>query len=248
MDTRFWGASGWQLFHLITFKTSPEDARDVLDDIPTILPCKFCRASTTEFDNARPLKQPYTRWLYDLHNMVNHKLRTQCAEDPMVIDPGPDPTFEEVKARYERIANPDAVPGRDFLMSVAYNFPMSPEPRDMSTQREFLHHLARAYPFDRLRSIVQQYIKAHEPTLTSQRTYTRWMYGLMKQLSDAVGVSIRSYRGYMGHLAYYKSGCQGKTYKGKTCRRVAKGVYTKHRNPTLTRRVVSRSLLRGTKP
>lgn len=247
MDTRYWGPSGWQLFHLIAFKTPPEDAREVLDDMKDILPCKFCRASTTEFVKKHPPRKPFGRWLYDIHNMVNNKLRTQCADDPKVIDPGPDPSFEEVKAKYDAMEKPDGVPGRDFLMSVAYNFPMTPEPRDMSTQREFLHHLAVAYPYAELRKVFQEYLKAHEPSLSSQKAYTHWMYELMRRLSEAVGVSIRSYRGYMGHLSYYKSGCKGKTYKGKTCRRVAKGVYTKDRNPNLTRRVASRSLLGGSK-
>lgn len=245
MDTRFWGPSGWQLFHLIAFKTPPEEARHVLEDMKDVLPCKFCRASTTQFVKDHPPRTPYGKWLYEIHNTVNQKLRTQCAEDPKVIDPGPDPSYEEIKARYDAMTTPDAVPGRDFLMAVAYNFPASPEPRDMSTQREFLHHLADAYPYPKLRAIVKAYVKAHEPTLSSQRAYTHWMYGLLKELSEAVGVSIRSYRGYMSHLAYYKSGCQGKTYKGKTCRRVAKGVYTKDRNPSLTRRVTSKSLLGG---
>jgi hypothetical protein len=245
MDTRFWGPSGWQLFHLIAFKSPPEDARHVLDDMKDVLPCKFCRASTSEFVKKHPPKKPYGRWLYEIHNMVNNKLRTQCAADPKVINPGPDPDFEDVKSNYERMEKADAVPGRDFLMAVAYNFPASPEPRDMSTQREFLHHLADAYPYADLRKVVQRYLKAHEPSLTSQRAYTHWMYGLMKELSETVKVPIRSYRGYMSHLAYYKSGCRGKSYKGKTCRRVAKGVYTKDRNPALTRRVTSKCLLGG---
>jgi hypothetical protein len=210
-----------------------------------VLPCKFCRASTSEFVKKYPPKKPYGRWLYDIHNRVNNKLRTQCADDPKVINPGPDPDFEDVKATYDRMEKADAVPGRDFLMAVSYNFPASPEPRDMSTQREFLHHLADAYPYADLRKVVQRYLKAHEPSLTSQRAYTHWMYGLMKELSETVKVPIRSYRGYMSHLAYYKSGCTGKSYKGKTCRRVAKGVYTKDRNPALTRRVTSKCLLGG---
>ena len=117
----------------------------------------------------------------------------------------------------------------------------------MSTQREFLHHLSEAYPYAELRKVFQRYLKSHEPSLTSQRAYTHWMYGLMKELSDVIKMPIRSYRGYMSHLAYYKSGCTGKSYKGKTCRRVAKGVYTKDRNPALTRRVTSRCLLGGRK-
>jgi len=240
MDTRFWGPSGWQLFHLIAFKS--EDAGDVLDDMKDILPCKFCRASTSEFVKNSPPREPYGKWLYDIHNMVNDKLRTQCAADPKVINPGPDPSFEEVKARYDAM-KPNAVPGRDFLMAVAYNFPASPEPRDMSTQREFLHHLAKAYPFGELRKVFQSYIKSHEPALTSQRAYTHWMYGLMKALSAKVGTSIRSYRGYMSHLAFYKSGCATKSYKGQTCRRVVGGGRTKDRDPRKTRRVAGSSLL-----
>jgi hypothetical protein len=233
------------LFHLIAFKSAPEDARHVLDDMKDVLPCKFCRASTSEFVKKHPPKKPYGKWLYEIHNMVNNKLRTQCADDPKVINPGPDPEYDEVKSKYERMETADAVPGRDFLMAVSYNFPGQPDPRDMSTQREFLHHLADAYPFAELRKVVQRYLKAHEPSLTSQRAYTHWMYGLMKELSETIKVPIRSYRGYMSHLAYYKSGCTGKSYKGKTCRRVAKGVYTKDRNPALTRRVTSKCLLGG---
>ena len=244
MDTRFWGPSGWQLFHLIAFTTDSKYARDVMDDMKDVLPCKFCRASTREFVGKHPPTKPYGKWLYEIHNMVNNKLRTQCSEDPKVINPGPDPEFEEVKKRYMNM-KPTEVPGRDFLMAVAYNFPTQPEPRDMSTQREFLHHLADAYPFEELRDVFQHYIKAQEPPLTSQRAYTKWMYGLMKALSDKVGANIRSYRGYMSHLSFYKSGCTQKSYKGKTCRRLAGGGRTKDRNPNMTRRVISRSLLHG---
>ena len=240
MDTRFWGPSGWQLFHLIAFR-SP-DPRDVLDDMKDILPCKYCRASTSEYVAKSPPRAPYGRWLYDIHNKVNAKLRDQCSEDPAVIDPGPDPVFEDIKSRYEAMT-PNAVPGRDFLMSVAYNFPAIPKPRDMSRQREFLHHLADAYPFDELRTVFQSYIKETEPALSDQKSYTKWMYGLMKRMSATIRVPIKSYRGYMAHLAFYKSSCARKTYKGKTCRKTITGGYTKTRQPALTRRVVGRSLL-----
>jgi hypothetical protein len=239
MDTRFWGPSGWQLFHLIAFTSPKEPARQVLDDMKDILPCKFCRASTQQFVKDDPPHGDLGKWLYNLHNKVNNKLRTQCAEDPNVINPGPDPEYEEVKRKYLTM-KPNAVPGRDFLMAVSYNYPAEPEPSDMSTQREFLKHLRVAYPFEQLREIFQSY---PEPSLQSQRAYTRWMYGLMKLLSKKVGVDIRSYRGYMSHLAFYKSGCTKKTYKGKTCRRTAGGGRTKDRDHKLTRRVSHRSLL-----
>lgn len=237
MDTRFWGPSSWQLFHLIAFR-SP-NPRDVLDDMKTIVPCKYCRQSTTQYVNENPPKKPYGRWLYDIHNKVNEKLRGQCQTDTKVICPETDPTFEEVRDRYAAL-RATAVPGRDFLMAVAYNYPASPTPTEMKTQEDFLRHLAESYPFDHLRTIMQEYRK---PTLQNQKAYTKWMYGLMKILSDTVHHSIKSYRGYMAHLSFYKSGCSRKTYKGKTCRRLAGGGYTKDRNQSMTRRVSRRSLL-----
>jgi len=242
MDTRFWGPSGWQLFHLVAFKSPPAVAREVMEDMKDVLPCKFCRASTTEFVAKHPPTKPYDKWLYEIHNMVNNKLRKQCADDEAVICPPSDPTFEEVAATYAAM-KPTAVPGRDFLMAVAYNFPPAPEPRDMSTQREFLHHLADAYPFEEFRAVFQRYIGRHEPDLRNQKAYTKWMYGLMAELSAVAKVPIKSYRGYMAHLAYYKSGCSRKTYKGKTCRRIVGGGYTKNRDASMTRRVTRKSLL-----
>ena len=240
MDTRFWGPSAWQLFHLIAFRSEHPD--DVLNDMKDVLPCKFCRESTTEFVKQHPLRGDPGKWLYEIHNMVNHKLRTQAKEDTSVIDPGPDPDFEEIRKRYMSM-KPTQVPGRDFLMAVAYNYPSEPEPEQMATQRTFLHHLADAYPFGKLQKIFAKYIRDREPELANQKAYTKWMYELMKQMSQALDVPIRSYKGYMSHLAYYKSGCSRKTYKGKTCRKLTGGGYTKDRNHKKTRRIAHSTLL-----
>lgn len=237
MDTRFWGPSAWQLFHMISFLS--EHPQDVLRDMKDVLPCAFCRESTNEFVKKHPLKGDPGKWLYEIHNMVNNKLRTQCAEDPAIIDPGPDPTFEEVKKRYLAM-KPTAVPGRDFLFSIAYNFPEKPEPAQVEVQRSFLAHLAEAYPFEKLRRIVA---KQPEPDLTSRLTYMRWMYTLLKELSDEIGVPIRSYKGYAHHVAYYKSGCSRRTYHGKTCRKLKGGKFTKNRDHRKTYRVSHTSLI-----
>ena len=237
MDTRFFGPSAWQLFHLIAFKSEHPD--DVLNDMKDVLPCKFCRASTTEFVKKHPLRGDPGKWLYDIHNMVNDKLRTQCADDPAVVNPGEDPSFEEVKARYSKM-KPTEVPGRDFLFSIAANYPTVPEPHDMSVQRQFLHHLSKAYPFASLRKVFQ---KQPEAALESRSAYMHWMYNLLKDLSQEIGVSIRTYRGFAHHVAYYKSGCAKKTYHGKTCRRTKSGGSTKNRDHRKTYRESHRTLL-----
>jgi Erv1 / Alr family len=240
IDTRYWGPSAWQLFHLVAFRTPHPD--DVLNDMKDVLPCKYCRASTTEFVHKHPLRGDPGKWLYDIHNMVNHKLREQSKEDKNVRDPGPNPTFAEVKAKYADL-KPNAVPGRDFLFALAYNYPDKPEEADMSTQRSFLHHLALSYPFLRMARVFQAYLKKYEPTLSSRKAYLHWMYGLLKQLSEFAKVDIPTFRGYAHHVAYYKSGCNKKTYHGKTCRKLAGGGLTKSRDHRKTYRVAHRSLL-----
>jgi hypothetical protein len=240
IDTRFFGPSAWQLFHLIAFRSDHPD--DVLNDMKDVLPCKYCRASTTEFVKKHPLRGDPGLWLYDIHNMVNHKLREQSKEDPTVVNPEADPSFKDVKKKFMRVT-PTAVPGRDFLFALAYNYPEHPEEHDMSTQRQFLHHLAESFPFQKLQRVFAKHISDDEPELGSRKAYMRWMYTLLKALSQSIGADMPTYRGYSHRVAYYKSGCSKKTYHGKTCRKLAGGGRTKDRDHRKTYRVSHANLL-----
>jgi len=237
-DTRFWGPSAWQLFHLIAF-TSP-NPDECLIGMKNILPCKYCRESTSEFVKNHPLREDPGKWLYDIHNMVNNKLRTQARNDPSIVDPGQDPSFEEVRTKYMNMKPGSAVPGRDFLFAISANFPDNPEPSQMCTQRVFLHTLAEVYPFEPLRKKFASYLNKHEPDLTSRKTYMKWMYGLLSAISNG---HLPSFKGYAHHVMYYKSGCSKKTYHGKTCRKVAGGGRTKNRDHRKTYRITHASLL-----
>lgn len=232
-DTRYFGPSAWQLFHLIAF-FSPHP-QEFLLNIKDILPCKFCRESTTEFVGNMPVCENPARWLYDLHNMVNAKLRGQAKDDPAVIDPGPDPSFEEVKLRYEEM-KPNAVPGRDFLFVVAANY----DPENKVIHETFWKRLAEVYPFEEFRAIVQRY---GPPNLNNRSSYMRWTYGLLAKLSKKARAPILTFNGYSQQVAFYKSGCEKKTYRGKTCRKLAGGGRTKTRDHKKTRRVVEKTLL-----
>jgi hypothetical protein len=240
MDTRFWGPSGWQLIHLIAFR-SPHP-QELLLMIKDILPCRFCRESTAEYTKDIPMMKDTGKWAYELHNRVNDKLRTQCKDDPAVTNPGPDPSFEEVKKKYMAMT-PTSVPGRDFLFSIAVNYPDNPEEIDMATQRKFIHTLANVYPFEPLRSKFQAYLETKEVALQSQKFYMKWMYGLLNELSTAISVDIPSYKGYVSRVMYFKSGCKKKTYRGKTCRRLPNGARTKSRDHRRTFRVTRETLL-----
>lgn len=188
------------------------------------------------------MKRDVGNWLYELHNKVNHKLRTQCKDDPAVVDPGPDPSFEEVKDIYISMTM-DNVPGRDFLFSVAVNYPDSPDDVDQDTQRTFIHALSKVYPFEPLRTAFQSYLAEHEVALSSRKAYMKWMYNLLSVLAKTAKVEIPSYKGYVARAMYFKSGCQTKTYRGKTCRRLPNGMRTKTRDHKRTFRITRESLL-----
>lgn len=207
-----------------------------------VLPCRFCRESTRQYTNELPLKGDPGKWLYDLHNKVNDKLRTQAKTDPAVIDPGPDPTFDEVKSKYLAMT-PTSVPGRDFLFSVAVNYPDRPTEDDMALQRRFMKVLSDVYPFEPLRATFKRYLAGNPVSLESHTRYMKWMYGLLLALSKTIGVPIRTYKGYVQHVMVYKSGCAKKTYRGVTCRKQAGGGRTKTRDHAKTRKVAHRDLL-----
>lgn len=130
MDTKFWGPSGWKLLHLITFTYEPSRSKAVgkfFELIPFVLPCKFCRASLTEYMEADPIelksKATLTKWLWRIHNKVNDKLRNQGLLNE------PNPSFNTVNKIYEERVSQGCMrvefEGWDFLFSIAENHPYS---------------------------------------------------------------------------------------------------------------------------
>uniref|UniRef100_A0A6C0KRF4 thiol oxidase n=1 Tax=viral metagenome TaxID=1070528 RepID=A0A6C0KRF4_9ZZZZ len=134
MDTRFWGPSGWKLLHLVAYEYEPtvKDKKayaQFFETVPFILPCKFCRASLTDYYREHPYQNKgqilpdfnLTKWIYDIHNCVNDKLRKQG------LYPSPNPTFRKVDAFYKSWRTCDWYQQLstfwDFLFAVAYNHP-----------------------------------------------------------------------------------------------------------------------------
>ena len=236
IDTRFFGPSGWQLIHYIAFNSS--HPQEFLLGIKDILPCKFCRESTAQFINELPMMKNTGRWSYELHNKVNNKLRTQCKNNPTVIDPGDNPTFEDIKHKYETMQLSEIL-GRDFLFSIAANYPNDPEDKHKNTQQIFLKQLSKVYPNN-----FEKYLEQNPVKLENRKSYMKWMYALLKHLGLAFSkVELPSFKGYSQRLAYYTSGCDKKSYKGITCRRIKGGGRTKVRDNRKTYRISHMSLL-----
>jgi hypothetical protein len=212
MDTRFWGPSGWQLYHLIAMSGKGLPLFKTMKDV---LPCKYCRESTAKFVGEDPPSGNLSRWMYDFHNKVNNKLRIQCKDDPRIICPPDDPTFEEVTSHYTGLlcADPHSPPGLDFLFCVVHNYDKNPATEAYRTLFETLDDV---YPYDGLRSIMKSYTKKHsiEKALESKQTLIAWWYPLAKRLCSATGFPLSSRRGTALLYGKYKSGCK----RGKTCR------------------------------
>ena len=125
MDTRFWGPSAWRLLHLIATaeRGSKANLKALFESLPYVLPCKYCRASLTGYMEETPIEFPLDRWLWEIHNKVNAKLRSQR------IRVEPDPPFSKVQAIYEERLEAGCTrtefEGWDFLFSVVENHPFS---------------------------------------------------------------------------------------------------------------------------
>ena len=109
--TRLWGPSGWLFLHCISFgypyKIDPKNTEHIEKQndyyrffyyLGKVLPCKYCRNSYMEyFVKNSPMskmgtRKDFTKWLYDVHNMVNDKLGVPECEIPK---------FEDVEKLYQ---------------------------------------------------------------------------------------------------------------------------------------------------
>jgi hypothetical protein len=246
MDTRFWGPPGWRMLHLLTFsyENTPETKRayrEFLRTLPFVLPCKFCRASLTDYYKKHPIepalasRETLVRWLYDIHNEVNAKLRGQG------LTTTPDPTFASVQRYYTTWLAEGASPlpaGWDFLFAIAYNhpaaaisIPMPDCPRRAITckntctrnkwntlpLRERLHWFKRFW--DSLPAVLgPAWQTACSKTPCSFRNRQAAMATLWRLRCTVDATFHDPYRSVCSRVAAFSSGCS-KARRGVTCRR-----------------------------
>jgi len=132
MDTRFWGPSGWRLLHLIAAEkltgSRAVRVKDWFELLEYVLPCKHCRASFHDYMKLQPLtvaivrdRDAFSRWLYDIHNRVNGKLRGQGLLT--TADPAWPTVKQEYYALHSTICKGSPLLGWDFMTSVAFTTP-----------------------------------------------------------------------------------------------------------------------------
>lgn len=255
MDTRFWGPSGWKLLHLITFdyRFSPTNAikyAQFFESLPYILPCKFCRASLTDYYKKYPFLNHNSlspnldlkRWMYNIHNCVNYKLRKQG------LNPSPDPKFADVKKYYEEWMKCNSQQHLttfwDFLFAVAYNHPKetshnsTPMPdcpkevykcKDKCEKNKWnvLGIKDRLYWFKRFWSYLPVVLpgdlskkwldieKSNPPTLDCRRSTLAWLW----RMRCALDTNFKDpYTSVCQKIASFSSDC-GKKKRAITCRK-----------------------------
>ena len=111
MMTKVWGPAGWLFLHCVTFgypyainpeneqhTPKPEEYYNFFYYLGKVMPCRYCRESYQEFfkelDLSKSLnsRNDLSKWLYDIHNKVNHKLGIPECQIP---------TFDELVQQYE---------------------------------------------------------------------------------------------------------------------------------------------------
>lgn len=245
MDTRFWGPSGWKLLHTVAFSYGGAGAAEAtaewLATLPYILPCKYCRASLTDYYAEKPLtadilasREKFGRWMYDIHNCVNAKLRSQG------LNPSPDPPYKAVRTFYGTWLK-DGIVGCvtqtfwDFLFAVAYNHPKeasrdsTPMPhcplevskcRDLAEKNRWnLMTAAERMPYYRrfwelIPAVLPVFTWTEAPQLGCRRSTVAWLWRQRCRLQPG---AHDPYRAVCSRVAAFASGC-GASRRGKTCR------------------------------
>ena len=233
MDTRFWGPSAWRLINLIAFSDyRSADVYTFLEELPHVLPCKFCRSSLAEFYIHRPVpgpKEDMARWSYEIHNDVNNKLRKQGHLRK------PNPPFSEVKDYYEkRLLESKHVLGFDFFKSVAF----VTSKLEQSHLQRWWSSIPNALPFPEWREQWSAAVKkeGNAPVRKGRTAVLAWLYKICDHLD--VPHNAANFKDYCKEARAFSSMCP--TGKG-TCR----SIKTRRRETIKKRRAITLKQIGG---
>ena len=273
MDTRFWGPPAWVMLHMIAQGFQKENAtafRLFYSNLRNVLPCIYCRNSFTEFLEQCPIRttshKDFNKWLYDIHNLVNDKLRKQG------LVQWKDPTFAEVDARYRGMYSQldtcqtgsaphaaDETMGWNFLYCLVFNYPeRSPTVTQIHGYTVFFRMLGRILPKSHA-DIYATYIHANpiQNSIGHRDDMKRWVYKLEQAMNNHFSLRCKKFHEIEKEIEMYRSGC-GNASKGAskdkmaTCRMKSANTISKIKQPLRrlsrrSRRRVSKRSFNGSK-
>ena len=245
MDTRFWGPSGWNLLHLTAQVPPTEDARKFWLLLPFVLPCKFCRASLSEYYKKYPVPykgSDFPKWIWSIHNCVNAKLRSQG------LSKQEDPPFSVVHERYTEMFKQGCTrtefPGFIFLFCIVDNHPdysesvpmpdipknidltfeernqynlLLPKER-LSIMKEWFRSIPHALPYKEWRYSWFKHSKGLDKAFNNRRSILQWLWKIKCGMTNDLNwLAKDSYYGLCKKIRDHRSGC-GSDKKARTCR------------------------------
>ena len=249
MDTRYWGPSGWRFLHLLV--SNPDlgikNATTFFMLLPYVLPCKYCRASLTDYYTADPIPtniKELPHWLYRIHNCVNAKLREQNLVHT------PDPSWSTVKSTYQTLFRTPCTQtnliGYDFFYSVAFttpckSVPSSPLPNappnlptDALKNRWGVLPTAHRYkyierwwrsipavmPYSSWSKAFQKALQSMPPLNRGRVAMTKWIFDAERDMCAALQASRphTSFQMICTELRTFSSNCGKYRPKARTCR------------------------------
>ena len=230
MDTRYWGPTGWHLLHSVVsnYPENPtQSTRDnykiFLHSLPNVLPCIYCRNSCIEYYKKNPLKEKHLnsglelhKWLYNIHNLVNNKLRKQG------LIKFNDPLFSEVIIKYNNVSCDFLQNNIKFLYSIVLNFPDDSQlitNIQLYNYQIFFEYLIKILPNNiikyKLEAFNGRYPVKH--FLNNRQNITKWLYVFENILSTTCPCLEDRCR----QVEKYRAGCKGNDSDVKpTCRRL----------------------------
>lgn len=257
MDTRWWGPSGWRLLHLIAASPYAASNRQFWKTLPFVLPCKFCRASLSEYYEKHPIpkaNKDFPKWLWTIHNCVNAKLRSQGQSLE------PDPPLQAVKERYDELLKQGCTkttfPGWEFVFCIADNHPTaspsspmpgpvpSPPPKSLEernrynllTAKERLMMLKRFWgsipdvlPFKEWQTSWATHAGPITEAIANRRSALKWLWKIRRGITkDLQQMETKDFHGLCTELKVHRSGCST-AKNARTCRRIRPSTQRKTR-------------------
>jgi hypothetical protein len=235
---------------MIATSANANSSKIFWETLPFILPCKFCRASLTDYYKILPIPNKnvdFSEWLYKIHNLVNQKLRDQGQTLP------PDPTYEAVYQRYIQIleqgCSKTEFPGWDFLFSIADCHPgttpskpmpdtPSPPPTSLIERNRynlltveerkqqlkmFWRTLPEVLPFKEWKESWKRHAGSLNKAVETRRSAMCWLYRIRCGMEkDLQQMSKVNFFGLCKKIAIHRSGCS-KSTRAKTCRKMMGG-------------------------
>jgi hypothetical protein len=257
MDTRWWGPSGWRLLHLIAASPYAAANRTFWEMLPFVLPCKFCRASLSEYYEKHPIpasRDAFPKWLWTIHNCVNGKLRSQGQTLEQ------DPPFKAVQERYEAFltqgCTKTSFPGWEFLFCIADNHPTaspsspmpgqlpSPLPKTLEERnkynlltpkeriqilKKFWKAIPDVLPFKEWQESWTTHAGSVPTALVNRPSGLKWLWRIRCGMTkDLQQMETKNFHGLCKELKVHRSGCST-AKNARTCRRIRPSTHRKTR-------------------